>query len=188
MNIPNQLTIGRLVLTAVWVALAAIPEEYPNSMLYWKIGYIIAVIAGFTDFFDGYIARKFELITTFGKLMDPLADKIFTVSCFVVLTEHAVVPAWITILILTREFAVNGLRSLAANKGKVMTASWIGKCKTVSQMLVLLVGGSIWVQWIPNIPIVLLIWKILLLWLAIFTLYTGIEYFIKNRNLYMNSL
>ena len=187
MNIPNQLTVARLVLTMVFVVMAAIPSHVPNSFLYWKIGYVISVIAGFTDFFDGYLARKFQLITTFGKLMDPLADKIFTVSCFVVRVEHGVVPAWISILILTREFSVTGLRTLAANQGVVMAASMIGKFKTVAQMLTLLVGGAIWIKWIPNTPAILCVWNGLLLALALFTLYTGFEYFIKNRSLYLDN-
>ena len=107
MNIPNQLTVSRLVMTLIFVALASVPgkENLVGEVIppiWWKIGFIIAIIAGVTDFFDGYIARKYNLITDFGKLMDPLSDKVHTISSFVILTAYDVVPLWITCVILTR--------------------------------------------------------------------------------------
>ncbi len=186
MNLPNKLTVGRLVLTMVFLVLATVPD--PNSEYFMQcriVAYIISIIAGFTDLLDGYLARKYKLETTFGKLIDPLSDKIFTVSCFVVLVESHIVPAWIAVLILTREFAVTGLRSLAANKGLILPAAKSGKYKTLSQMLVLLVGGSIWVQWLPQN---MLIWDILLYLLVAYTVYTGIEYYVKNKNLYLDEI
>ncbi len=188
MNLPNQITVLRLFFTMAFVVLAAVPEDFDNSLLCWKIGYFISIIGGFTDFFDGYLARKYNLVTDFGKLMDPLTDKIFTVSAFIVLMHHGVVPFWIVIIILTREFGVTGLRSLAANQGVIMPASQSGKYKTVSQMLVLLFGGLFWVQYLPYEGNLLLIWKIVLYSLAAYTVYTGIEYFLKNKELYMNDL
>ena len=188
MNLPNQITVGRLVLTMIFLTLATVTKGSPNYLLYKKIGYLICITAGFSDLLDGYLARKYQLITTFGKLIDPLTDKIFTVSCFVVLVESQIVPAWITILILTREFAVTGLRSIAANKGVILTAVQLGKYKTLSQMLVLLVGGMIWVEWIHLQHWLLLGWNILLYLLAIFTVYTGVAYFVRNKTLYMDDL
>ena len=188
MNLPNKITVGRLALTMIFLTLATITKDFPNYLFYRKIGYIICITAGLSDLLDGYLARKYQLITTFGKLVDPLTDKIFTVSCFVILVEYQIVPAWITILILTREFAVTGLRSIAANKGVILTAAQLGKYKTLSQMLVLLIGGIIWIEWIQLDHWILLTWNILLYLLAIFTVYTGFEYFIKNRVLFMDDL
>ena len=188
MNLPNKITIGRLVLTMVFVTMAVVTRDYPNYLVYRKIGYLICITAGLSDLLDGYLARKYQLITTFGKLVDPLTDKIFTVSCFVILVESQIVPAWVTILILTREFAVTGLRSLAASKGMILTAAQLGKYKTLSQMLVLLIGGTIWVDWVQLESWVLYTWNILLYSLAIFTVYTGFEYFVRNKNMYMDDV
>ena len=188
MNLPNKLTVGRLALTMIFLALATITKDCENFLFYRKIGYLICIIAGFTDVLDGYLARKYDLVTTFGKLVDPLTDKIFTVSCFIVLVESLIVPAWITILILTREFAVTGLRSLAANKGVILTAAKLGKYKTLSQMLVLLIGGAIWVNWVQLAGWIHVVWSFLLYLLAAFTVYTGIEYFSKNRSLFMDDV
>ena len=188
MNLPNKITVGRLALTLIFLALATITKGLPDENFYRKIGYVICIIAGLTDVLDGYLARKYHLVTNFGKLIDPLTDKIFTVSCFIILVENQIVPAWIVILILTREFAVTGLRSLAANKGHIITAVKLGKMKTLSQMMVLLIAGSIWVGWIELIGWVQLVWRILLYLLAAFTVYTGFEYFIKNKSLYLEDV
>lgn len=194
LNLPNKLTVLRLIGTLVFLAFAMVPDPGDGStahQFWWRIGYIIAVLAGFTDFLDGYIARKYDLVTDFGKLMDPLADKIFTVTCFVVLTDHGYVPAWITCIILTREFAVNGLRTLAAKAGEVIQAKNIGKVKTVLQMLILAFGGCMWVDWIhlnrvTHKPLPLYwFWQGLLWSIAVLTVYSGLEYFWKGRRLYM---
>jgi CDP-diacylglycerol--glycerol-3-phosphate 3-phosphatidyltransferase len=194
MNIPNQLTLARFVLTMVFIVLASLPRDITDNLLHCKIGFAIAFIAGFTDFLDGYLARKFNLITDFGKLMDPLADKIFTVSCFVVLVEFGAVPAWICIILLTREFAVTGLRTMGAGKGQVIAAGGLGKIKTLLQMLVLAVGGFIWIEWISlestrvlNIAMST-IWDVLLGGVAIVTVYTGVDYYVKGRKLYMQEM
>jgi CDP-diacylglycerol--glycerol-3-phosphate 3-phosphatidyltransferase len=150
--------------------------------MWWKIGLALSVVTGVTDFLDGWIARKYNMITTFGKLMDPLADKVFTISCFVILTEHGVCPAWATVSILTRELAVTGLRTIAASKGVVMAALSMGKIKTVFQMSVLFIGGLIWVEAIPEGPW----WQWLLLAMATYTVYTGWAYFSKNRSVFLS--
>jgi len=132
----------------VMIVLAALPSTITENLLHWKIGFIVGFIAGFTDFLDGYLARKYDLVTDFGKLMDPLADKIFTVSGFVILVQYGYLPGWVAIVILTREFGVTGLRGMAAAKGEVIAAASIGKIKTLLQMLTLLLGGFIWVGWL----------------------------------------
>lgn len=188
MNIPNRLTLARFGMTLVFVGLAAIPASASHALLCWRIGYVIAILGGMTDFLDGYLARKYNQVTNFGKLMDPLADKIFTVSAFVVLSEHGLLPGWVTIIVLTREFAVTGLRTMAAQSGQDIAAGWSGKVKTMAQMLVLLYGGLFWTCIIePTTPGYFwlhLFWLVVLYGVAALTVYTGIEYFWKGRQLY----
>ena len=195
MNLPNKLTLARFILTMVMIVLAALPPSTTENLLHWKIGFIIGFIAGFTDFLDGYLARKYDLVTDFGKLMDPLADKIFTVSGFVILVQYGHLPGWVAIVILTREFGVTGLRGMAAAKGEVIAAASIGKLKTLLQMLTLLLGGFIWVGWLsldmqlPGINVGLeTIWTTVYWLVAAVTVYSGIDYFIKGRNLYVKEL
>jgi CDP-diacylglycerol--glycerol-3-phosphate 3-phosphatidyltransferase len=191
MNLPNKLTVARFLLTMIFLVLSSYPEQEDGGHLWvYRIAFALAIVAGFTDFLDGYLARKYGLITDFGKLMDPLADKIFTVSCFVILTEHQAVPGWITVLILTREFAVTGLRTFAANKGQVMAASFIGKMKTLSQMLVLLLGGFIFIKVIPfpGPAWFHYLWNTLITIVALVTVYTGVEYYVRGRDLYLHQM
>ena len=140
MNLPNQLTIGRLFLTALFVAVMSIPDQLLKSvnLLDYRItiATLFFLIASLTDFLDGYIARKLNLVTDFGKLMDPLVDKILTSAVFIILSKEDMIPAWITITIISREFLVTGLRLLASNQGKVLSADSLGKWKTTSQIIV----------------------------------------------------
>ena len=140
MNLPNQLTIGRLFLTALFVAVMSIPDQllkYVHLLDYRiTIATLFFLIASLTDFLDGYIARKLNLVTDFGKLMDPLVDKILTSAVFIILSKEDMIPAWITITIISREFLVTGLRLLASNQGKVLSADSLGKWKTTSQIIV----------------------------------------------------
>lgn len=187
MNVPNKITVGRLILTAIFLRLAIVPEQMQENLILWKVSYLLSILAGLTDVLDGYLARKWNLVTDFGALVDPLADKIFTVSCFVILVDHQIVPAWVTILILSREFAVTGLRTLAANKGRVLAAAGVGKLKTLFQMLTLLIGGAIWVRWWEPGSLVW-VWNLILWALALFTVYSGIEYFRNNKELYTGEM
>lgn len=196
MNWPNRLTTARLVMTFIFVGLFALPQNLPWRP--WDLAMVIAVIAASTDYLDGYIARKYQLITDFGKLMDPLADKIFVVAGFVVMTEHQlvngtpVVAGWITILILAREFAVTGLRAMAAQKGFEVAVSNLGKWKTTVQMLVLAVGGGMLVGWIPaavqDAAWFHGVWYAILFGTVYITAHTGLDYFIRNRKLFMTGL
>ena len=186
MNIPNQLTLARLVLTMVVLGISTIePTADGSHLFWWRIGLVLAAIAGITDLLDGWIARRYNLVTTFGKLIDPLADKVFTVSCYVILTEHRLCPAWVTVAILTREFAVTGLRSIAISKGRVIAAVTIGKWKTALQMGGLFIGGLFWVELVPGGDHMggPAWWPYLLYFIAIFTLYTGWAYFWTNRDM-----
>ncbi len=171
MNLPNMLTIGRIILVPVFMI--AILCQIPGGM-YWAAG--IFIIASFTDFLDGYLARKNNQVTNFGKIMDPLADKLLVAAALICLVQLGDVPAWIAILILGREFAVTGLRSVAAAEGIVVAASKLGKFKTVTQMIAL-------VLLILKANVVALCGYnlgMLFLYVALFmTLYSGIDYFVK---------
>ncbi len=134
MNVPNQLTVARLVLTAIFVVLLS-----TNGVPYGRsLAFLTFAVAAFTDFLDGYLARKHSLITNFGKLMDPLADKVLMASGFVMLVGLDLVPAWVVVAILGREFLVTGLRLLATSQGKVLAAEKLGKHKTTWQIITLL--------------------------------------------------
>ena len=133
MNLPNQLTVLRLFLTVPFVI--ALSINFPGAKY---LALVLFVACSVTDYADGYIARKFKLITDFGKLMDPLVDKIMTMSAFVCLVALDSVPAWAVIVILSREFLITGLRLIAATRGKVLPAERLGKHKTVWQIVTIL--------------------------------------------------
>lgn len=143
MNLPNKLTIFRMILVPIMVAipflgiqgeLLTIPVEY------WLVD-LIFVIASITDKLDGYLARKNNEVTTFGKFLDPLADKILVLAAMVMLVEMSKLPAWIPIIVLAREFVVSGYRLIAVEKGgKVIAASNWGKLKTVTQMIAIILA------------------------------------------------
>jgi CDP-diacylglycerol---glycerol-3-phosphate 3-phosphatidyltransferase len=133
MNLPNRLTILRLVLTLPFVA--ALSFQFPGAKL---LALVLFIASSVTDYADGYIARKFKLITDFGKLMDPLVDKIMTISAFICLVSLGSIPAWAVIVIVSREFLITGLRLMAAVRGKVLPAERLGKLKTVCQIVTIL--------------------------------------------------
>lgn len=131
MNLPNQLTVSRLILTFVFLGVMTIDFTYSKS-----VALIIFSIAAITDFLDGYLARKHNLITSFGKLMDPLADKVLMTGGFVMLAAGGGwIPAWIVVVILAREFMVTGLRLVASAEGVVLAAENLGKYKTTIQIV-----------------------------------------------------
>ena len=129
MNLPNRLTVSRLVLTIVFVAVVS--TEFPY---HYTLALGLFVLAAITDYVDGEIARRWSLITDFGKLMDPLVDKIMTAAAFVCLVPLRAIPAWVAIVVITREFLITGLRLLAVSKGRVLAADPIGKHKTSWQI------------------------------------------------------
>ncbi|MCH2176303.1 MAG: CDP-diacylglycerol--glycerol-3-phosphate 3-phosphatidyltransferase [Lentisphaeria bacterium] len=186
MNLPNKITVSRIFGTLLFVILASYPETWSNHLLVWRIGYVVGFLSAVSDWFDGYYARKLNMVTDFGKLMDPLADKVFTIACFVIFSAKGYIPAWITVAIAAREFTVTGLRTLAASKGEVIEAKNIGKVKTTLQMLVLALGGCFWVEWLPTEgPIYQYIWPGVLYSIAALTIYSGWEYMWNGRQLYM---
>ena len=138
MNLPNTITLSRLFLTAGFIVFVASPSTW---------GHIIAltlfVIAAASDFLDGYLARKLNLVTPLGKLLDPLADKILVCSAFVLMSARGICPVWITVLIIGREFLVTGLRQIAIEAGHVLAADNLGKWKTGAQ-LTYLISALVW--------------------------------------------
>ena len=135
MNLPNKLTVLRMVLVPFFVATLLLSKT--NDTLKW-VALALFVIASLTDFADGYIARKYKLITNFGKFMDPLADKILTVSGMICLIELGRIPSWIVVIIVAREFIISGFRLIAAENGVVIAANYWGKFKTTFQMFMIM--------------------------------------------------
>lgn len=136
MNLPNKLTLSRVVMIPFFVVFLLLTPKFT----YFKwIALAIFIIASLTDLLDGKIARKYNLITNFGKFMDPLADKLLVCSALIGMSSLGVIPAWITIIIIAREFIISGFRLIAAEKGIVIAASMWGKWKTTFQMVMLCV-------------------------------------------------
>ncbi len=196
-SLPNLLTVSRIVMIFFFVVLANIDAEKINFVEIPKtvsetchlIAYIIAILAGLTDFFDGRIARKYKCESDFGRLMDPLADKIFIAATYIMMVGYRIVPAWIVVVVLAREFLVTGLRLLAIGDGVVIAADKSGKFKTAFQMFALLIGGAGWVSlWGFDIyePTVWKVWYAVLLLVAFSTVYSGVSYFVKNYKLIQN--
>lgn len=176
MNLPNKLTVFRICMVPLFVLFMYLP--IPGKYL---ISLIIFAIAAITDALDGSIARKYNLVTDFGKFMDPLADKLLVIAALICLIEVRLVPGWIVLIIVARELAVSIMRAIAASNGKVIAAGGSGKLKTIVQMLsivFLLFGAHI------DSSIVLTIGRILIYIAAILTIYSGYEYFANNKSLF----
>ena len=172
MNLPNKLTILRILLVPVFVACFYIPASYSDI-----VAAGVYVLAYITDILDGQIARKRNLVTSFGKLMDPMADKLLTCSAFVMLAARAYVSPIAVIIIIARELFISGFRLVAVENGNVIAASWLGKIKTISQC-VAVVAVLIWPYlWWPLFPL-----DEIIVWISVgFTLWSGTDYVVKNR-------
>ena len=168
MNIANKVTVLRLLLIPVFLVL------YYNYGTTYNIAAIVFVIASLTDALDGHLARSRNLVTTFGKFVDPLVDKLLTMAAFVVLVESGIIPAWAVIIIIARELIITGFRTLAADKGITIAASKWGKLKTTSQMisLVLLLLNN---TSLNKIGVYVFYIAVLL------TIISGFDYIVKNK-------
>ena len=173
MNLPNKLTLLRIVLIPVFM-----------GILYWGeavgfeaatlIALAVFIVASITDLLDGKIARKYNLVTDFGKFADPLADKMLTTAAMLWFVEIGQMPAWALLVVLIREFAVSGLRMVASDKGRVIAAGWSGKVKTAATMVCIILMFLP----IPAVINTICVWVI-----ALTTLYSGVEYFIQNKDI-----
>jgi len=198
MNLPNKLTVLRFVLTALFLWALFSPLQLNDTL-----ALVFFSLAGATDFLDGWLARRHRLITSFGILMDPLADKIMTCSAFIAFVESTrlnpaapvKVAAWMVIIIVAREFAITGLRLLAASKNVVLAAEYFGKHKTVSQIVtinaLLLVDAC--VEWPASVQRFFLSWvpafAEIMLWVTVvLTVASGAIYLWRNRTLYLREM
>ena len=179
MNLPNKLTLLRILLILVFIIIMML-----NITNHYLIACVIFIVASITDALDGYIARKNNLVTDFGKFMDPLADKLLVISALICMIESHLVAGWMVIIIVARELTVSILRAIAAADGKIIAASGGGKIKTISQMLaiiILLLGAN------SNNNLLLQVGTVFMLIATFFTLYSGADYLYKNKSLFMNS-
>ena len=172
MNLPNKLTILRMIMIVPFVVFMLVPIGGAAGK--W-IALALFVIASLTDLLDGKIARKYNLVTTFGKFMDPLADKLLVCSAMICLVELGRIPAWIVIVIISREFIISGFRLVASDKGVVIAASWGGKFKTNFQMIMIILM-------IADISALSIVTQIVM-WIAlILTVVSLIDYLVKNKD------
>ena len=172
MNTPNKLTIARIIMIPFFVAF--LMYDITGSADKW-IALAIFVIASLTDLLDGYLARKYHLVTNFGKFMDPLADKLLVCSALICFTSTGQLPAWITIIIIAREFIISGFRLIAADNGIVIAASYWGKFKTTFQMIAV-------VLMILNFEALSAV-TLICTWAAlILTIISLVDYILKNKN------
>lgn len=179
MNLPNKLTMLRVVLIPFFVA------AFLSSAVSDWIALIIFIAAGITDFLDGEIARKQNIVTDFGKLMDPLADKLMITSALVCFTGAGLVHPAVTILIISREMLVTGLRTLAVTKGKVIAADFWGKFKTISQdlaIVIILIWQSVGKGAAAGVLSIAAYWCIWIM--TILTVISGVNYCVKNKELF----
>ncbi|MDR1664626.1 MAG: CDP-diacylglycerol--glycerol-3-phosphate 3-phosphatidyltransferase [Clostridiales bacterium] len=175
MNLPNRITLFRVFMIPVFLIF------YLSDPLYESYGKLIAliifIIASASDALDGHIARKYNLVTNFGKLMDPLADKLLVAAALVALTSRGVLPAWVTVLIISREFVITGLRQLALEQNIVIAASFWAKLKTVSQMIMIVYLLAAF----PESQITVIIKWLLIIITAALTVLSAVEYTVKNK-------
>ena len=193
MNLANKLTISRIFLTFIFMIFL-----FSKGLFFKTAALFVFMLATWTDFLDGFIAKKMNQISDFGKFMDPIADKVLIISAFLAFVEMKLIPAWIVVIIVSREFIITGLRLIALARGEVIAAATVGKHKTVSQMLSIYVilifivfkesGRSVFSFWNENMEYY---FKqtifVLMLITALLTLISGISYIMKNKRFFKNA-
>ena len=170
MTLASKITLARVAMIPAFMMTMYLSGGAAGVWMYVSLA--IFIVASLTDFVDGYIARHYNQTTDFGKFLDPLADKLLTIAAMTMFCEWGTFPAWALMIVLTREFAVTGLRLVAVQKGTVIAAGWSGKVKTASTMVGLCVMMAL-----PSIAI--LNWIVIVIIVGT-TLYSGVEYFIQN--------
>ena len=170
MTVASIITLVRIAFIPIYMALMHFSYGQPGLFMWSALG--VFILASITDFVDGFIARKYHQISDFGKFLDPLADKLLVLAAMAMFCGWGKMPAWSLMVVLTREFAVTGLRLVAVGKGKVIAAGWSGKVKTAVTMI----GLCVWMAF-PTIDLLgeIIIWSVMII-----TVYSGIEYFIQN--------
>jgi CDP-diacylglycerol---glycerol-3-phosphate 3-phosphatidyltransferase len=191
MNLPNKITISRIFLIPIFLFIMLVPFSWGDVSLLGTtlpvthlVGALIFILASTTDWIDGHYARKYNLVTDLGKFLDPLADKLLVSAALIVLVELGYAPSWIVIIIISREFAVTGLRLILAGGGEVVAANQLGKIKTWTQIIAIsaLLLHNIIFEMI-SIP-----FADIALWVSLFfTIWSGWDYFAKNKAVFMNS-
>ena len=197
-NLPNKLTITRLVLVVVFALFAfpypAVVEELVDGTIFDivrpYIALVIYIVASITDAVDGHIARRDNLITDFGKFLDPIADKLLVSAALLALCNVSIMYLWATLIILAREFVVSGIRMLAASKGNVIAAGKLGKLKMIFQtiaIITLFVAGivptSLWSGFELIQSIIYILGNVIMVAAVVLTIVSGVEYVYKNREL-----
>ena len=179
MNLPNKLTMMRVIMVPFFMVFAAMSHmgTLRFNATYALIAGILFAVASFTDFLDGYLARKNHLVTDFGKFMDPLADKMLVLSAMCFFIENGQMPGWAVAIVLFREVAVSGLRLIAVEQSRVIAAARSGKIKTGCTM----VGLGAMLVFGQQYPVVNLVCYILII---VTTVYSGVEYFVANRDVF----
>lgn len=172
LNLPNKLTLLRVILVPVFIVFLYIGQ---NNTVFKILALIVFCAASLTDALDGHIARSRNLITNFGKFMDPLADKLLVCSALICFVELGSIPAWIVIIIIAREFIISGFRLIASDRGVVIAANKWGKAKTVSQMITIILL-------ILDIPQIQIVTNIMIIIMTILTVVSLVEYIVKNIN------
>ncbi len=197
MNLPNRITIFRIVLIPFMMIVPLFNIQAPFFGI--NVGNLIILaiflIASFTDFVDGYLARKNNQVTNFGKFLDPIADKLLVLTALIMLVETGIIPAWIPIIVIAREFLVSGIRMLAAGEGTVIAASMLGKIKTVSQMVAIslalievnpfmyFLGGTL-----TSFSLILnVLMSIAMIVSVIATIYSGVDYLVKSKDIVLKN-
>lgn len=175
MNIANKLTVFRVVLVPFFV-LFMLTDFTPYNR--W-IAFAIFCIATITDKLDGTIAKKYNMVTDFGKFMDPIADKLLVSSALICLSSLGEIPAWIVVVIITREFAISGIRLVAADNGVTIAATWWGKSKTIAQMAMIIIM-------LMKIPALHILSQVVMYVSLVLTIISMVDYIIKNKAVLIN--
>ncbi|MGG0670763.1 CDP-diacylglycerol--glycerol-3-phosphate 3-phosphatidyltransferase [Sporosarcina koreensis] len=192
MNLPNKITVSRIFLIPIFIIFMVIDFGFGSFEIGGTtlsvehlIGALLFIIAAATDWFDGHLARKHNLVTNMGKFLDPLADKLLVSAALIILVELGSAASWIVIIIISREFAVTGLRLILAGGGEVVAANQLGKIKTATQLVAIsfLLLNNIFFEAI-NFP-----FGTIMLYIALFfTIWSGVDYFYKNRRVLLDSM
>ncbi|MCG7342935.1 CDP-diacylglycerol--glycerol-3-phosphate 3-phosphatidyltransferase [Sporosarcina sp. ACRSL] len=192
MNLPNKITVSRILLIPIFIVFMLVDFGFGSFAVGGTIlsveqliGAMLFIIAAATDWFDGHLARKHNLVTNMGKFLDPLADKLLVSAALIILVELGSAASWIVIIIISREFAVTGLRLVLAGGGEVVAANQLGKIKTATQLVAIafLLLNNIFFEAI-NFP-----FGTIMLYIALFfTIWSGADYFYKNRRVLLDSM